>query len=57
MGLKWHKYMEKWEEKAVDLNCLSLECEVLLTRITENNHKKGGHNLRKSGIPTQPFHE
>jgi hypothetical protein len=57
MGLKWHKYIEKWEEKAVDLNCLSLECEVLLTRIAENNHKKGGHNLRKSGIPTQPFHE
>ena len=45
MGLKWHKYMEKWEEKAVDLNSLSLECEVLLTRIAENNHKKGGHNF------------
>jgi hypothetical protein len=51
MGLKWHKYIKKWEEKADDLDCLGLKCEVLLTRIAENNHKKGGHNLRKSGIP------
>jgi hypothetical protein len=52
MGLKWHKYMEKWEEKAVDLICLGLKCEVLLARVAENNHKKGGYNLCKSGIPT-----
>jgi hypothetical protein len=51
MGLKWHKYIEKREEKADVLDCLSLKCEVLLTRIAENNHKKGGHNLRKSSIP------
>jgi hypothetical protein len=44
--------MEKWEEKADDLSSLGLECEVLLTRIAEYNYKKGGHNLRKSGIPT-----
>jgi hypothetical protein len=52
MGLKWHKYMEKWEEKADELICLGLKSEVLLASIAENNHKKGGHNLRKSGIPT-----
>jgi len=51
MGLKRHKYIEKGEEKADVLDCLSLKCEVLLACIAENNHKKGGHNLRKSSIP------
>jgi len=45
MGLKWHKYMKKREEKADDLNGLGLKCEVFLTCVAENNHKKGGHNL------------
>jgi len=52
MGLKWHKYIEKWEEKAVELYRLGLKCEVLLACIAENNHKKSGHNLGKSGIPS-----
>jgi hypothetical protein len=52
MGLKWHKYKEKWEEKADNLNCLRLKCKVLLACVAENNHKKSGHNLRKSGIPS-----
>jgi hypothetical protein len=51
MGLKWHKYIEKREEKADVLDCLGLKCEVLLACIAENNHKEGGHNLRKSSIP------
>ena len=52
MGLKWHKYKEKWEEKADVLSCLGRKCEVLLARIAENDYKKGGHNVRKCGIPT-----
>ena len=44
--------MKKREEKADDLNGLGLKCEVLLALIAENNYKKGGRNLRKSGIPT-----
>jgi hypothetical protein len=43
--------MKKREEKADDLDCLGLKCEVLLACIAENHHKKGGHNLRKSSIP------
>ena len=52
MGLKWHKYLKKREEKAVDLYRLGLKCEVLLACIAENNHKKSGYNLGKSGIPS-----
>jgi hypothetical protein len=57
MGLKWHKYIEKREEKADVLDCLGLKCEVLLACIAENNHKEGGHNLGKSSIPAQSFHK
>jgi hypothetical protein len=52
MGLKWHKYMEKWEEKADGLICLGLKCEVFLACIAEYHHKKGGHNLGKGRIPS-----
>jgi len=51
-GLNWHKYLKKRVEKADDLICFGLKCEVFLARVTEYHHKKGGHNLCKRGIPT-----
>jgi len=57
MGLNWHKYLKKREEKAENLNRLGLKCEVFLASVTENNHKKGSNDLGKSGIPSQSLKE
>lgn len=48
---------KKWEEKADVLSGYAFKSKVLLTGITENYHKKGGHNLRRNGIPAQGFYK
>ncbi len=57
MRLKWHKKGKKGEEKAVKLSLGTFKSEVLLARITKNDHKKGGYNLRHCRIPAQSFYE